>query len=194
MRRDRLTAAVLVACAVVAVPACRRRPAIEKVPDSAYTGPTYSPPAPSVTPHVLGSAAPSKGCVHGWAEPKPGSPAYTTPLDLLRRTQDGMTGTFTVVDLRYFTDARNRPWWYGQVVHATDKSFALRFLVSGSNVVAVANYITEDFVSPDWSGFRGTGGSSAYPNVPGKWPGRPYDYAKDGDLPVDVIGCLATTP
>lgn len=192
MRHETLVATALVLGAL-ATPACRR-PVLQKVPPEAYHGPTYSPPAPSSPTQVRTSARPSAGCVHGWTRPAQGTPRYEQPLGVLRATQPGLAGAFDVVDLRYFTDAHGVPRWYGQVVDTKDRSFALRFLVERGRVVAIANYLTENFVSPDWSGFQGNGGSSAYPNVPGHWPGRPYDYAKSNGLPVEVIGCLATSP
>jgi hypothetical protein len=197
--------AVVLALAVL--PACSRKPIIERVPDSAYKAPsTSAAPTPSPTPTPLRSEAPHQGCVNGWKEPAPGTALRTKPLDLLRKSQ-GLTGTFQVIDLRYFTgpddanlaaDSKQKTpveRWYGKVVFTKDRSFALRFIAVrrdvGEGIVAIANYLTEDFKSGDWWGFDGEGGKSKYPDVPGRWPGRPYDYAAAHELPDEVVGCLA---
>ena len=143
--------------------------------------------------------------MHGWREPAPGTALRTTPLDLLRRMQ-GLDAEFHVVDLRHFTgpdDANVAPdsrvarveRWYGQVVYTGRPEFLVRFLAvrrpAGTGIVAVADYATTGFTSPDWYGFDGEGGRVTIPGLPGKWPGQPYDYVKAGELPPQVRGCLA---
>jgi hypothetical protein len=208
--------AVLLLAGLLALPACRQqKPLLEQLPDrspSAYTGApsaSASVPAtatPSATAHALRRGPAAKGCVNGWTEPAPGTALRAFPLDLLRQSQH-LTGTFQVADLRYFTgpdDANLAPdskqakpveRWYGKVVYAKNPAFRIRFLVArrtvGEGIVAVAAYSTKGFASPDWYGFDGEGGSSAYPTVPGRWPGQPYDYVEAHQLPSQVAGCLA---
>lgn len=201
---------LVVVVAALLLPACSKKPIIEKVDPSLYTPPpgATSPTAtPSPTPTALRSEKPTQGCVNGWTEPAPGTALRTKPLDLLRATA-GVKGTFQVIDLRYFTgpddanlaadskQAKPVERWYGKVVLTSDRSFALRFVAVrhevGEGVVAIANYLTEDFVSGEWWGFDGEGGKSKYPgDLPGRWPGTPYDFVQAHQLPPEVIGCLA---
>ncbi|MDQ1713317.1 MAG: hypothetical protein QOE45_2767 [Frankiaceae bacterium] len=185
-------------------------PVATSVPATTTAPPTTAPPSASpttvpATPRALRSQAPIQGCVNGWKEPAQGTALRTKPLDLLRETQ-GFTGSFQVVDLRYFTgpdDANlaadsKQPSverWYGKVVYLPDPSFKLRFIAVrrgvGEGIVAVANYGTKNFAGHDWYGFDGEGGKSKYPTVPGLWPGQPIDYTAAHELPDEVIGCLA---
>lgn len=198
---------VILALALVAATGCRKTPTIQRVDPSRYSvSPTPTTPTPSPTPTPLRSEKPHQGCVDGWTEPKPGTPLRTKPLDLLR-AKAGVKGTFEVIDLRYFTgpddtnlapgSKQSKPVerWYGKVVLTTDRSFAVRFIAVrrdvGEGVVAIANYLTTDFTSGDWWGFDGESGSAKYPDLPGTWPGTPYDYVKAHELPDEVVGCLA---
>lgn len=196
-----------VVTALTLATACRE-PAIERVPPDAYSPPpTTAAATPTKTPPPkLRAAKPSPSCVNGWKEPAPGTALRKKPLDLLRQSQ-GLTKEFHVIDLRYFTgpdDANLAPGskqqkpverWYGQVVYTGKPDFLIRFLVVrrevGEGIAAIADYGTTGFQSPDWYGFDGEGGKSAYPGLPGKWPGQPYDYVKAGELPPQVRGCLA---
>ena len=96
--------------------------------------------------------------------------------------------------------------WYVKLYAAHDIGFQGRFLVEkrvfGSGVAAVAPYDTRGFVSPDWVGFQWNAGDpkrKAYPGLPGRWAGIPYDFVKGGQgihfqgLPDRVIGCLDGT-
>jgi hypothetical protein len=74
--------------------------------------------------------------------------------------------------------------------------------VWGIGLVAVAPFDTTGFTSPDWVGFQYEAADSmrkAYPGLPGKWAGTPYDFVKGGaglripGLPRAVVGCLAQT-
>ena len=197
---------LVVAAALVLATGCRE-PAIERVDPDAYSPPpTTTIPTPTATPsRALRAGKPSPSCVDGWREPAPGSALRRTPLDLLRRLQ-GFDEEFHVVDLRHFTgpdDANLAPGtrqrsverWYGQVVYTGKPEFLIRFLAvrraAGTGIVAVADYGTTGFRSPDWYGFDGEGGRTAYPGLPGRWPGQPYDYVEAGELPPEVRGCLA---
>jgi hypothetical protein len=209
---------VLLLAGLLGLTACRQqKPLLVQLPDPSSTAPTVtatpsaSAPAPasasaSATPHALRSQPPIQGCANGWKEPAPGTALRAKPLDLLRQSQR-LTGTFQVVDLRYFTgpdDAnlaadskQSKPVerWYGKVIYAKNPAFRIRFLVVrrtvGEGIAAVASYGTKNFASPDWYGFDGEGGRSAYPTVPGRWPGQPYDYVEAHELPDEVVGCLA---
>lgn len=173
--------------------ACRQEPAIERVPADAYTTTATPMPTPSATPtgKVYRTAPASATCALGWAEPPPG-PLRSKPLDLLRQSQK-MSGTFVVEDMRYW-GFRGVERWYVKVHHSTDKAFRLRFLVErrevGEGIVAVAPYATTGFKSPDWKGFDGEGGSVAIRGVPGRWPGQPTDFVKEGGMPAEVRGCF----
>ena len=198
---------LLVAVCVVAVAGGCRQPTIERVPDSRRPSESPTPPVVSTSPSPkrLAAGRRTPSCVNGWKEPAPGTTLRTTPLDLLRKTQ-GFDKEFHVVELRYFTgpdDANLEPdskqksveRWYGHVVYTGDPAFQIRFLAVrrkvGAGVVAIAAPESSGFASPDWYGFDGEGGRSAYPGVAGKWPGQPYDYVKAGELPPEVRGCLA---
>jgi hypothetical protein len=176
------------------------------VSTTAAPSPTASATVASPTARALRSQGPIQGCANGWKEPAPGTSLRSKPLDLLRATQ-GFSGTFQVVDLRYFTgpddanlaaDSKQKKpveRWYGKVVYLKDPSFKIRFIAVrrevGEGVAAIAAYGTKNFTGHDWYGFDGEGGKSAYPGLPGLWPGMPYDYAAAHELPDEVIGCLA---
>jgi hypothetical protein len=184
----------LAALALLAAVACKPEPTLERVPQSAYTPPSATA-APSGSASAVGPKTGPKSatCVEGWHEPPPG-PLRTKPLDLLRQSQ-GLTGSFLVRELRYFTAPDKVERWYGKVsLVSQETSFHLRFIVErrsvGEGIVAVAPYASTGFTSPDWKGFDGEGGSVTIEGVPGKWPGQPTDFVKDGGLPATVAGCL----
>lgn len=197
------TTPAAIAAALLLATACRE-PVIERAPNtsSPSIGATRTPTeTPTFTPRA-GKKSPS--CVNGWTEPRPGTALRTKPLDLLRKSQ-GLDKEFHVVDMRYFTgpdDANKAPGskeksverWYAQVVYTGKPDFLIRFLVVrrsvGEGIVAIADYGTSGFRSPDWYGFDGEGGKNEYPGLPGKWPGMPYDYVDAGELPPQVRGCL----
>lgn len=199
---------LLAAAAALALVTACREPAIERADPRDYTPPptTAAATPTKTTPPKLKAGKASPSCVSGWKEPAPGTPLRKKPLDLLRQMQ-GLDKEFHVVDLRYFTgpdDANLSPGskqktpverWYGQVVYTGKPDFLIRFLAVrrtvGEGIVAVADYTTTGFSSPDWYGFDGEGGKSTYPGLPGKWPGQPYDYVDAGELPPQVRGCLA---
>jgi hypothetical protein len=197
--------AAAVAAVLALATGCVREPTIQRVPQATGSAtPTPSVVSVSPPPKKLASGRPSPSCVNGWKEPAPGSALRKTPLDLLRKTQ-GFDKEFHVVDLRHFTgpdDANLAPGskqksvdrWYGHVVYTGDPDFQLRFLAVkrdiGTGVVAIADASTSGFQSPDWYGFDGEGGKTAYPGLPGKWPGTPYDYVQAKELPPEVRGCL----
>lgn len=181
------------AVAALLLAAACRQPAIERVPDSAYTGPTsVTTPSGTATPR-LRSAKPSASCVNGWRQPAPGTVDHDEPLYALRASQ-GLAAEFHVVDLRHFTGPSRVERWYGQVVYTGRPEFLVRFLAERrtgrTRIVAVAGYATTGFASPDWHGL-GTGPKRPIAGLPGTWPGRPYDYVRSGRLPAQVRGCLA---
>lgn len=157
----------------------------------------------SATPGTSGAAAP--GCVNGWVTPKRGTRLRKLPLDLLRQTQR-FKGEFVVHDMRFFKgpddlglaeDSKQRvvERWYGKVTYTGDPSFRLRFIARrtpvGSGIVAVAPFDTTGYEMADWRGFDGEGGSVRFRGLPGRWSGAPTDYADEGGLPPEVVGCLA---
>jgi hypothetical protein len=202
---------LLAVAAVLTLATACREPVIERADPSAYSPPpTTAPATPTpvkTTPAKLKQGRPSPSCVNGWKEPARGTALRTKPLDLLRELQ-GFDKEFHVVDLRYFTgpddanlsaDSKQKTpveRWYGQVIYTGKPEFLIRFLAVrrtvGEGIVAVADYTTTGFSSPDWYGFDGEGGKSTYPGLPGKWPGQPYDYVQAGELPPQVRGCLAS--
>ena len=74
--------------------------------------------------------------------------------------------------------------------------------VFGSGVAAVAPYDTQRVRVTGLDGIpveRGQPHAQAYPGLPGRWAGNPYDFVKGGQgmriqgLPDAVIGCLDGT-
>ena len=181
--------AFLAAAALLALTGCRE-PVIERVPDASISVP---PPTVTSTP-TYRSEGPSPSCVNGWREPAVGTPERTAPIDALKKLQ-GLDKDFHPVDLRHFTGPdKATERWYAQVIYTGKPDFLIRFLAERRQggavaVVAVADYGTTGFSSPDWYGFQGTG-TNTYPGLPGKWPGKPYDYVRSGKLPPEVRGCL----
>lgn len=199
---------------------------------SPSTGPSASPsvtssassgatPQVSATPPALpASPPPTSGprtstCVNGWITPKAGTPQFTDPLGIVRRTT-GVLGPLVVVDMRYFTGPESPPSdqgylleverWYIKMYAKNDLSFQGRFLVElrrfGRGLSAVAPYDTHGFRSPDWKGFQFDSAdltTRVVPGLPGAWSGIEYDFVRGGaglnfpGLPDDVIGCLDGT-
>jgi hypothetical protein len=151
------------------------------------------------------SQSPTPGCVSGWVEPKRNTALRSLPLALLREAQH-MDGLFSIVDMRYFKgpdDTNLAPdsqptqveRWYARVVHTKDRTFRIRLIARrssvGAGIVAIAPYDSKGFVAGDWRGLEGEGDPKIYPGLPGRWPAAPYDYVASGELPAEVVGCLA---
>jgi hypothetical protein len=173
-----------------------------------------TPPAlPEEPPPTSGGVA--LDCVNGWETPAEGSPQFTQPLGIIRRTT-GVEGPIEVVDMRTFVGPESPPSdkgylldvqrWYIKAFATDDLSFQGRFLIEtrrfGRGLVAVAAYDTNGFRSPDWIGFQYDSSDlerRAYPGLPGLWSGIPYDFVEGGEgltipgLPEDVAGCLDAT-
>jgi hypothetical protein len=201
----------------------------EPTPAAASTSPQVAPvtpvspgsPSASPTPPALPaippatSGTPSGTCVNGWATPAAGTPPFTDPLGIVRRST-GVKGPLVVVDMRHFTGPESPPSeqgyaaeverWYIKLYAQDDISFQGRFLVEsrtfGRGLSAVAPYDTEGFRSPDWIGFQFDSGDTArrrYPGLPGRWSGIAYDFFRGGGglkipgLPDEVRGCLDGT-
>ncbi len=180
---------------------------------SVASSPT-EPAVPGEAPSTRG--APSDTCIDGWRTPPRDTPMFTDPLGIIRRTSP-VEGDFVVVDLRMFVGPESPPSpdkgylqdirrWYIKLYAASDWSYAGRFIVEsrlfGRGLAAVAPYDSEGFRSPDWAGFQWDSTDTeavAYPGLPGRWQGRPYDFVKGGagleiaGLPDEVIGCLDGT-
>lgn len=180
---------------------------------SATPSPTR-PAEPDEPPATRG--APSPTCVEGWRTPRPGSPMFTDPLGIVRRTAP-VEGEFVVVDMRMFVGPESPPSpdkgylqdirrWYIKLYVASDWSYAGRFIVEsrlfGRGLAAVAPYDSKGFRSPAWTGFQWDTSDTearAYPGLPGRWPGIPYDFVNGGagldipGLPDEVVGCLDGT-
>lgn len=185
------TTFAIAAAALVALTACRE-PVIERVPQSTVT---FSPPSVTTTPK-LRSGAKSPSCVNGWQQPASDSALAQAPLDALKALQ-GLDKPFHPVDLRHFTGPESgTERWYAQVIYTGKPDFLVRFLAvrakgqQAPRVVAIADYGTTGFSSPDWYGFDGDTGKNAYPGLPGTWPGKPFDYVRSATLPAEVRGCL----
>lgn len=173
-----------------------------------------TPPAlPQTPPPTRGVA--SDTCVDGWRTPPADSALAVKPLRIIRRTVR-LPGEPVIVDMRYFTGPEAPPSekgyirtierWYVKLYTEVDIRFQGRFLVEsrvfGDGVAAVAPYDTEDFRSPDWSGFQWNEADPepvAYAGLPGEWSGVRYDFVKGGagldipGLPAEVRGCLEST-
>ncbi|MEW6059774.1 MAG: hypothetical protein AB1551_06505 [Actinomycetota bacterium] len=218
MRLPLVVAALAVAA--LALPACDGGSGDGGATNSFSLSPissTDATPTPVPPPSPLASPPPTQGpatgsCVHGWVMPEVGSPQYTEPLGIIRRTT-GVEGPLVATDMRYFTGPEAPPSkqgylqeierWYIRLYAENDPAFQGRFLVEarwfGRGVAAVAPYRTHGFRSPDWVGFQYDGGDTTartYPGLPGQWEGQPYDFVSGGGglefpgLPPDVVGCL----
>jgi hypothetical protein len=185
-------------------------------PSSAAVSPT--PPAiPDPPPKTKGPA--NATCVQGWVTPQAGTPMFTDPLGVIRRTAP-VAGDFEVVDMRMFVGPESPPSvgdeakgylqdirrWYIKLFVPSDLRYQGRFIVEqrvfGRGVAAVAPYDTEGFSSPDWSGFQYDSAKrmpKLYPGLPGAWSGVRYDFVRGGaglsipGLPDEVTGCLDGT-
>lgn len=211
----------LIAALAVVTAACHGNPAEDRstptVPAAIGSVPPTGSPTPPVTPASPPptAAVASAGCVHGWTTPKTGTPMFTDPLGIIRRTT-GVKGPLVVVDMRHFTGPESPPSvqgyllvverWYIKLYAQDDLTFQGRFLVEarrfGRGVAAVAPYDTSGFRSPDWTGFQFDSAHTApraYPGLPGRWSGIPYDFVRGGEglkipgLPDEAIGCLDGT-
>jgi hypothetical protein len=133
------------------------------------------------------------------------------------RAETGWRGTFVVVEMRYFTGPESPPEpdkgylhvverWYVKGYVRGDPALQGRFLVErrvfGPGVSAVASYDSAGWRSPDWIGFQldtALPAARAYPGLPGRWRGIPYDFVRGGEgigfpgLPDAVVGCLRGT-
>jgi hypothetical protein len=174
--------------------------------------PPSSPPTPQGTAPIA-LATPWPECVDGWISPAAGSAEYAEGLELIE-SQMGVTGPWTVDEMRYFTGP-DVPWiidphfdvvyyWYVRGNLTADPTFHGRWIVEKRDetrlgVAAVAPYDTDGYESPNWTAFEGDGQPQAYIGLPGEWAGIPYDFVTgEGDggqpgLPDEVVGCLADT-
>lgn len=188
-------------------------PSETRIPEVDVAPSPTRPAVPEDRPPTSGDPSPT--CAEGWRTPAEGTPQFTDPLGIVRRTAP-VKGEFTVVDMRYFTGPESPPSdkgyileidrWYIKLYVGSDWSYQGRFLVEarrfGRGVSAVAPYDTEGFRSPDWTGFQWDSADTkarAYPGLPGRWSGIPYDFVKGGaglaipGLPDEVRGCLDGT-
>ncbi len=180
------------------------------------TGPTASPTPPALPEQPPATRGPvAADCVDGWVTPPRDSHLAVEPLRVIRRVT-GVRGPLEVVDLRSYEGPESPPSdkgyllniqrWYVKAFAKHDLSFQGRFLVEsrefGIGLVAVAPYDTNGFRSPDWIGFQFDSGdpeARAYPGLPGRWAGVPYDFVAGGaglqipGLPDEVVGCLSAT-
>jgi hypothetical protein len=187
--------------------------------------PTETLPPPTIPPEGATSGPPNQTCVQGWETPTSGSSTWNMPLRIIRRTMR-FNGDLRVVDMRYFVGPEAPPSdklyisdirrWYVKGFVRSNQEIRGRWLVEsrrfGSGVSAVAPYDSEGWSSPDWTGFEfETAGPysepRSYPDLPGEWVGKPYDFVKglgsadelsgegleNQGLPREVVGCLAGT-
>jgi serine/threonine-protein kinase len=141
-------------------------------------------------------------CVSGWETPDAGVAVRRDGFTIIKSGM-GITGSFQVVELRYFKDYDNTEWWYVKAFLDEDLDFKGRWLVQRDaggvrRIAAVAPYATDGLRSPDWRWFDGKGPAAAYPGLPGKWAGTGYDFVGGGTgvaggLPSEVRGCMAGT-
>ncbi len=180
--------------------------------ESVAPSPTQ-PAVPDRAPKTRG--APSPTCVEGWRTPARNTALFTDPLGIVRRTAP-VEGDFVVVDMRYFSGPESPPSdkgyileidrWYIKLFVESDWRYQGRFIVEarrfGRGLAAVAPYDSKGFRSPDWTGFQWDSAdieAAAYPGLPGRWQGVPYDFVAGGagldiaGLPDEVRGCLAGT-
>jgi hypothetical protein len=183
------------------------------------SGPSDSPaarrgsqasPTPSF-PSVASGPASSR-CLNGWITPAPDSALYERPISIIREAL-GIEDRLVIVDMRFFQGPESPPGdkgylkgikrWYVKGYVRAAPSFRARFLVEerefGPGLSAVAPFDTSGFRSPDWTGFQYEASDRAlraYPGLPGKWTGTPYDVVRGGagltlpGLPRTLRGCL----
>ena len=183
-------------------------------PSASAAASPVQPSVPEDRPRTRGAR--SASCIEGWRTPPRDTPMFTDPLGIIRRTAP-VDGDFVVVDMRMFVGPESPPSpdkgylqdirrWYIKLYVDSDWTYAGRFLVEsrlfGRGVAAVAPYDTEGFRSPDWVGFQWDSVDTkamAYPGLPGRWQGVPYDFVNGGagldiaGLPDEVVGCLDRT-
>jgi hypothetical protein len=177
--------------------------------------PSPTPPAiPERPPPTLGRV--TRSCVGGWITPDVGTPLFSDPIGVIRRTAR-FSGDYVVVDMRYFVGPESPPSeskgylqdierWYVKLYAPGDPGYQGRFLVEarrfGRGLSAVAPYDTSGFSSPDWVGFQWEAADTTpkrYDGLPGKWRGVPYDFVRGGagltiaGLPDEVVGCMDGT-
>ena len=182
---------------------------------SASVAPSPTQPAvPEQPPATRGASSPT--CVEGWRTPRPDTPKFTDPLGIIRRTAP-VDGDFVVVDMRMFVGPESPPSpdkgylqditrWYIKLYIESDWGYSGRFIVEsrlfGRGLAAVAPYDSKGFRSPSWTGFQWDTADTqarAYPGLPGRWQGIPYDFVNGGagldipGLPDEVVGCLDGT-
>ena len=165
-----VVAASLVACdgkapAPGAAPTSSHAAPVSPVPVASPVASPTPPALPAVPPATSGP--PTGTCVNGWATPASGTPPFTDPLGIIRRTT-GVKGPLVVVDMRRFVGPESPPSpqgylqaverWYIKLYAQDDIAFQGRFLVEsrtfGRGLAAVAPYDTNGFRSPDWVGFQ----------------------------------------
>ena len=198
-------------------PAESPTPSDEFTPSASVAPSPTRPADPEPAPKTRG--APSTTCVEGWRTPARDTPLFTDPLGIVRRTAP-VDGEFVVVDMRTFVGPESPPSvgdsakgylqdirrWYIKLFVESDYSYAGRFIVEsrvfGRGLSAVAPYDSKGFRSPDWTGFQWNSAetaAAAYPGLPGRWRGNPYDFVRGGagleipGLPDEVRGCLEGT-
>ena len=105
--------------------------------------------------------------MYGWTTPEAGTPLFTDPLGIMRRTT-GVRGPLVVVDMRYFVGPESPRTdqgyllevdrWYIKLYAQDDIAFQGRFLVEarrfGRGVVRRRPIRLSGFRSPDWVGFQ----------------------------------------
>ena len=183
-------------------------------PSASVAASPTRPAVPDRPPATRGEPSPT--CIEGWRTPRPGTPTFTDPLGIVRRTAP-VEGEFVVVDMRMFVGPESPPSpdkgylqditrWYIKLYVESDWSYAGRFIVEsrlfGRGLAAVAPYDSTGFRSPSWTGFQWDSADTearAYPGLPGRWQGIPYDFVRGGagleipGLPAEVVGCLDGT-
>ena len=119
-------------------------------------------------------------------------------------------GPWDIAEFRYFTGTEVGPGgdtverWYLKAALASDATFRARWLlerrsVNSAEIIAVANWETSGYRSPDWTGFEGSGDPTAYLGLPGLWSGDPYDFVTGNGGPgapglsTEMAGCLRGT-
>jgi hypothetical protein len=211
--------------AVVALAGCvGASPSDSIQPTARATGPTPSATesaspltpsstSPSASAPTLPSGPPAPGCARGWRTLAADDPLTVEALHLIA-DQMGITGPFTVDEIRYFEgpdspgviEPRFDPVrrWYVKAALRADPTFRGRWLVESrepgrEGISAVAPYASVGYTSPDWRGFEGDGAPRVIAGLPGEWAGVDYDFVTgEGDngqrgLPPEVEGCLAGT-
>ncbi len=154
-------------------------------------------------------ASPSPTCVAGWRVPLPATDEYDDPLTILQAGMN-VSGPWDVDEIRYFTGNEVGPGgdvverWYVKAALGSDEGFRARWLIerrspTTADILAVANWDTSGYESPDWTAFMGGGDPTAYLGLPGLWSGEPYDFVTGNGgsgapgLSAEMAGCLEGT-